>query len=326
MHKDLLAKLERIISFGDSAGVETFVSLYQPPEGMVLKKINLEPAASNQLLNDFQSSFAEIIEEFNDDDLRSVRLLSEADERANVVYYVDEKIEEESFLDKVNELNRIKNPAYWTDDRMFNFTKGDELSDIKYFIHSIGTAECHVFVYRQNFPINVIHRGKGKLYVTKSGTKMVLVPEDLMKIDTKIDAICTMEGDTYLFNLKLLERGSVFSSVSEKAFLQAVDDLDTLKIIEDIESLRNRAADMRYARKLVKSFRLSPINKIPVKDLMAFIKTNAKLCKLLPITAGNKLDLTRKQAQSAFLSLLTDDFLYSRLTQAEYRSLAKDKL
>lgn len=59
---------------------------------------------------------------------------------------------------------------------------------------------------------------------------------------------------------------------------------------------------------------------------MAFIKTNAKLCKLLPITAGNKLDLTRKQAQSAFLSLLTDDFLYSRLTQAEYRSLAKDKL
>ena len=69
-----------------------------------------------------------------------------------------------------------------------------------------------------------------------------------------------------------------------------------------------------FARRLMRAMDNSPVTALPTKTVLDFVRGHTKLNKVLHIK-DDKLDLSTKRAQNALISLLNDDFLYSKLTE-----------
>ena len=60
-------------------------------------------------------------------------------------------------------------------------------------------------------------------------------------------------------------------------------------------------------------------------DIISFVQGNEELNQVLIVKNG-KINLADDKAQMAFIALLNDDMLHSKLTNNDYHVLAKDKI
>ena len=106
---------------------------------------------------------------------------------------------------------------------------------------------------------------------------------------------------------------------------QSVDLIADLEYIDNVDGLRERLDELSFARRLMKAMDGSPVIGLPTPTVLDFVSNNPKLNNVLKVEGG-KIKLDTKKAQSAFVSLLNDDFLYSKLTNNDYESSSKDRL
>lgn len=95
-----------------------------------------------------------------------------------------------------------------------------------------------------------------------------------------------------------------------------------LPFIDNVDGLRARLDELPFARRLMRAMDNSPVAQLPPNDVLDFVRNHHTLRNVLRINE-DKFELSSKRAQTAFISLLNDDFLYSKLTQRDYESSAK---
>ncbi len=109
----------------------------------------------------------------------------------------------------------------------------------------------------------------------------------------------------------------------------AVENIGELKLLEDIQVLRDSAEEIAFARKLAKIKKGSPIfsNNIPKEVIVEFTKTNPGLKGAFKYSEdGQTIRLDTKKSKELFIKLLNDVFLRSDLTKEYYETRAKDKI
>jgi hypothetical protein len=100
-----------------------------------------------------------------------------------------------------------------------------------------------------------------------------------------------------------------------------------MDILENPEELRALIDDVRFARRLTKVGRSSPVIQQGISNasIIKFCRDFPKLAGRIRFNEGeNKISLDTQVSKDLFLKLLMDNYLTSELTNLHYESLAKD--
>lgn len=314
-------RLQGLVALGDDFGALVFFAI-RNEDGIVLKKANIINDVLTEIASGYRESIQAELNRFLQDDHMSVLNLSDRDERENVIYRYDIPDVEPSYFAQMREPVAEDAPEY-INDKLFQFDQ-ESFGDIDYFVVMLGTEENHVVVYRDNFNVNLLKQARGRYYLNKSGTQITNLKEDILRMDSQIDCML-LDDDFFIVNLKNLNTSKEFATIIKDRANQSVDLIADLEYIDNVDGLRERLDELSFARRLMKAMDGSPVIGLPTPTVLDFVSNNPKLNNVLKVEGG-KIKLDTKKAQSAFVSLLNDDFLYSKLTNNDYESSSKDRL
>ncbi len=314
-------RLQGLVALGDDFGALVFFAI-RNEDGIVLKKANIINDVLTEIASGYRESIQAELNRFLQDDHMSVLNLSDRDERENVIYRYDIPDVEPSYFAQMREPVAEEAPEY-INDRLFQFDQ-ESFGDIDYFVVMLGTEENHVVVYRDNFNVHLLKQARGRYYLNKSGTQITNLKEDILRMDSQIDCML-LDDDFFIVNLKNLNTSKEFATIIKDRANQSVDLIADLEYIDNVDGLRERLDELSFARRLMKAMDGSPVIGLPTPTVLDFVSNNPKLNNVLKVEGG-KIKLDTKKAQSAFVSLLNDDFLYSKLTNNDYESSSKDRL
>lgn len=312
-------RLHSLVDLEDGFGALVYFAI-KGDEGVILKKANIQGDVLTRIAKGYRESLLAELQRFEQDAQMAVVNLSDRDERANVIYRFDIPDTEPSYFSIMRE--PLEQPdTVFTGNKMFNFDR-DTFSDIDYFVIELG-AECNkVVVYRDNFNVNLLKRGPGRIFLSKSGTQITTVDNDVLRMDSQIDCLL-LDSDFYIINLKNLDTCKEFADLIRVRATQALGRIAELPYIDNVEGLRDRIqVELSFARRLMRAMDNSPITRLPPDTILDFVRNHHTLHRVLRIN-GDKFVLMSKRSQNALISLLNDDFLYSKLTQRDYETLAK---
>lgn len=321
--EEFLGHLQSIVDFGEGASLLIYFALKKEDGEIVLKKADIEREAQRKMGDGFIETLRGEIELFANDSERDVLDLSARDDRDNVVYRYDIDGEEPTFFASMREVMQPHEASYIEGDKKFHFDE-DSFSEISYFVIEIGTTTDKIVIYRNNYNINLLRQGRGKFYVCKAGERISQVKEDILKIDTQMDALM-IGSDFFITNLSQLDKSKDFAAIITKKAECALTEIEQLQLVDSVEGLQERLEELPFARRLMSTMKNSPIKSMPIKDILHFVNQNSALKKVLKIENG-KIKLPSKRAQDSFIRLLNDDFLHSKLSNRDYEARAKNAL
>lgn len=251
-----------------------------------------------------------------------VRDLSVADESPNAVYEYDY----DSYPEELNLFKQFNIEEVETVDH-FDFN-ADDLGHLFGYIIYIGSMKSGVILFKKHYPISLI-RGRFLLGVSRHKKRFEkLSGEDIIRLNN--DAQFLRVGDTmFVLDLKMLERNMGFSALIRCAAAEAIDAIEDLNILDDIEVLRDALEVPSFARKLSKVKKTSPIFELGISKeaIVEFTKNTPELAGKFKYSEDKtKIRLDTKKSKIAFLKLMNDAFLRSELTQQWYDASAKDNI
>lgn len=312
MNVDNLKSILQEILNSDVANIK----LYATTKQNETKKISISSDVSDNLLELFKKS----IEDMFLDDSKEYRLKSiddNNDEAAKTYYYFNG----ENTYERLNVLHNLSS----LDEEVFNF-ENTNLDDIETFYITISNGEKTIALYKKNYAINVLRRGK-TIFFTKHNENIDELKKDILKIDHSFQFMA-IENNILIVNLSMLETQLGYDEVITKKAQETVELIASLDFLEDIAKLEEMVQTKKIAKKinLVKNSQVLDIIQSDINKVKTFIDNIEDLKKSLKFTEDNKLKLNSKIGVERFLKLLDDAYLRSELTQTLYDSLNKEKM
>lgn len=322
--EELKARLQTIVK-QKGTNIDVFF-IMKGADGGVVKKANIANGATDGLRKAHLDNIGQLVSMMEEGlDSLTVINLSAADDRKSAIYRYDLD-DRPQFFDAFKEIADHQYDDYFSEEngRFFVFSK-DDLSQIDAFVIHIGNADNSLMIYRKNYSVNLFKRDR--IYLIKeSDTRFNTMKDDFIRLDAKIDFLY-VNGEVYIYNLEVLERFGDFHQIITKEATTSLEEIDTLGLVFNIDILSGRVDDLRFARKLAKISKDSPVFKVPQADIIEFTKKHPFLKDKFKYTAdGSQIELNSKLSQDNFIKLLNDDFLRSELTKIDYESPAKNRL
>lgn len=320
--QEFIDSLQRIIDLEVDCKALVYFAL-KKDGATTLKKANIQEAVLTNIAEGYRNTLKAEIKKFNADAERTVLNISDRDDRANIVYRYDIPDVEPSFFDKMREVTEEHPVNYFSDNRMFNFDI-DSLSDIDYFIIELGSEDNKIVIYRNNFNINLMKQAPGRFYFNKSGTQLTSVTDDILRMDTLIDAL-KMDEDFFVLNLGYLDSSREFTAIIRSRAENTINSIAQLNLVDSIDGLRDRLSELAFARRLMKVMDSSPVIDMPAAEVLDFVRNHEKLNKVLKVE-NERISIHTKKAQDYFIKLMNDDILRSLLTRRDYESSSKNRI
>lgn len=289
--------------------------------GFELRLACIEDATEPEMRSMFSDNVCSRIS--NNEDL-SICNLSVADDRANALFYYDY----EEYPDELLVFKNFNLLAAVDSVPKFNF-KEDNISSLYGYIIYLGTSNEGILLFKKHYSIALIKRECFLLGLCKSEELFEkLSSDDILRLNGDFQLI-RLDDKIYVTDIKVLERNLGFHDLVFREASTTIDAIDELKLLDDIQVLKDSAEDVSFARKLSKVKKSSPIfaNNIPKDVIIAFTKTNPGLKGTFKYSEdGSTIRLDTKKSKAAFIKLLNDAFLHSELTQEYYEARAKDNI
>ncbi len=310
MNKEQLDQaLQVFIDGGDNVEIIMY-GITQDDE--VPKRLDIEAADLPPIRSLFLDSISKTI--VNKED-HSVMELSNADERGNCFYSYDLEVPQElTFLESVIGDDTIET---------LNF-RDKRLSDISSMIVVMAIGDQELSLYKNVTPVEVI--GRGGFILGKHNERLKRFEDQLLRISPKFQVV-RVAGELIIVNLEAIERGFGFQEVIQREAQISLNAIGDMRIIENMDALTELVGDIRFARKLTKVAKSSPViyNEIPNHRILEFSRTHPATRGKMRYSNDNlQFQLDTKVSKDLFIKLLNDDFLTSELTTLHYESLAKD--
>ena len=309
---DLKSALQAI--YDDPAiGVTVYALVKGEPVAPI--KLDIEADALGGLKDLFIGSLREKIS--NRPSL-TVLELSSADDRLDAVYVYD--------LDDVpSELSSLE-AVVAQDSIPLLDVSSCSLLEIKALLIEIGNNTHQVVLYKLLPPVNVF--GKNNFFLKKNNTRLEKIDDEFLRISSGFQML-RVDGALVVMDLKALERSFGFHDVIKREATKGLMAIEGASIVENPDVLRELIDDVKYARRLTKIAKASPVlsANVPITAIVEFCKTFPRLAGRIRFNAAeDKIVLDTKVSKDLFIKLLMDDFLTSELTKFHYASLAKDKV
>lgn len=310
---ELKAALQPFYENYDEMGVSVYAIL-KDPNNPTPTKVDIEAAAMGGLKALFIQRLRETITQRED---LAVLNLSTSDERVDVVYVYDMELPEE--------LKTLESVLVSDDLPLLNL---DDLglSEIKALLIEIGNNDGQVVLYKTMAPVNVF--GRASFFLKKSQHRLEQIDNEFLRVSPGFQ-LMRISGELLVMDLNAIEKIFGFHEVIKREAALGVNSIETIQLIENPEALRELLDDVKYARRLTKVAKTSPVLRagIPNVSIINFCKTFPKLSgKIRFNETEDKIVLDTKVSKDLFIKLLMDDFLTSELTKLYYSSVAKDAI
>lgn len=312
MNVDNLKSILQEILNSDVANIK----LYATTKQNETKKISISSDVSDNLLELFKKSIEDMFLD-QDKEYRLKSIDDNNDEAAKTYYYFNG----ENTYERLNVLHNLSS----LDEEVFNF-ENTNLDDIETFYITISNGEKTIALYKKNYAINVLRRGK-TIFFTKHNENIDELKKDILKIDHSFQFMA-IENNILIVNLSMLETQLGYDEVITKKAQETVELIASLDFLEDIAKLEEMVQTKKIAKKinLVKNSQVLEILQSDIDKVKTFIDNIEDLKKSLKFTEDNKLKLNSKVGVERFLKLLDDAYLKSELTETLYDSLNKEKM
>lgn len=277
-------------------------------------KLDIEGSAQNGLRDLFIGSLREKVS----DRTFSVLNLSSSDERVDAIYVYD--------LDIPSELSSLEAVVTQDDIPVLDMSH-QRLIEIKALLIEIGNNSHQVVLYKTLAPVNVFGKSGG-VFLKKSSTRLEKIDEEFLRVSSGFQML-RVNGVLLIMDLEALEKSFGFHDVIKREAASGLRAIEAASIVENPDVLEELLENVKYARKLTKIGKSSPVlsARVPSGAIIGF-------CRIFPSLAGkirfnateDKIVLDTNVSKDLFIKLLMDDFLTSQLTNFHYASLAKDKV
>ena len=292
------------------------IKLYATTKQNETKKISISSDVSDNLLELFKKSIEDMF--LDQDKEYRLKSIDDNNDEAAKTYYC---FNGENTYERLNVLHNLSS----LDEEVFNF-ENTNLDDIETFYITISNGEKTIALYKKNYAINVLRRGK-TIFFTKHNENIDELKKDILKIDHSFQFMA-IENNILIVNLSMLETQLGYDEVITKKAQETVELIASLDFLEDIAKLEEMVQTKKIAKKinLVKNSQVLDIIQSDINKVKTFIDNIEDLKKSLKFTEDNKLKLNSKIGVERFLKLLDDAYLKSELTQTLYDSLNKEKM
>jgi hypothetical protein len=315
---ELKAALQVYYDNYDSIGIFVYAVL-KCRENASPVKVDIENEASDGL----KKLFVEALKtEISKKDDLSVLSLSSSDERRNAIYVYDlEEVPAElSALETVISKNGL--PPLNLNDH--------GLASIKALLIEIGNSTEQIVLYKTMASVNIFGRANNPryLFLKKSERRLKRLDDEFLRVSAGFQML-RINGKLLIMDLEALERSFGFHDVIKREAAAGIISIERASIVENPDVLRELLDDIKYARRLTKVAKASPVLQasVPGSEIVRFCKTFPKLKGKIKFNdAEDKIVLDTKISKDLFIKLLMDDFLTSELTKFRYASVAKDNI
>ena len=243
--------------------------------------------------------------------------LSSADERGNCFYQYDLEVPEG--------LKRLE--TIIGNDNLSNFSLSDnQFSNIESLIIVLADTKNEISLFKKLSTVEVI--GRGGFMLWKSNQRFERFKDQLLRISSSFQAL-KVGGEIIIIDLDAIEKEFGFHEVIIKEATKSLSVIEEKELIDNIDTLKELVSDVRFARKLTKVARNSPVIRlgIPNESIIAFAKNHPLTKKKMKYNdSQTKFDLDTKVSRNLLIKILNDDLLTSELTKLYYDSLAKDDI
>lgn len=310
---DLKAALQAYYDEYDDIGVSVYAILKDKasPEPI---RLDIEADALDGLKALFIQSLRDNISDRNE---LSVLNLSSSDERLDAIYMYD--------LEVPAELTSLETVITQDNLPLLNLNE-QSLSSIKALLIEIGNNIGQLVLYKTMAPVNIF--GRKNFFLKKSACRLEKIDNEFLRVSAGFQML-RINGALLVVDLEALERSFGFHDVIKKEAALGIGAIESIKLIENPDVLHELLDDVRYARRLTKIAKSSPVLKAGVSN-----ENIIKFCQTFPNLSGkirfnetqDKIILDTKVSKDLFIKLLMDDFLTSELTNLHYASVAKDSV
>ena len=294
------------------------ISVYAIIKGSQFKspvKLDIEDSAQAGLKDMFIGSLREKISNRHS---LSVMNLSSSDERVDAIYVYD--------LDIPDELSSLETVA--TQDNIPLLSVSDQsFFEIKALLIEIGNNSHQVVLYKTLAPVNVFGKSGG-VFLKKSSTRLEKIDGEFLRVSSGFQML-RVNGVLLVMDLEALEKSFGFHDVIKREAASGLRAIKTSAILENPDVLEELLDNIKYARKLTKVGKSSPVISAGIsnQDVIDFCRSFPSLAGKIRFNAAqDKIVLDTNVSKDLFIKLLMDDFLTSQLTNFNYASLAKDKV
>lgn len=244
-------------------------------------------------------------------------LLSSADERGNCFYQYDLEVPEGlGHLETIIGNDSLQN---------FDFNK-NKFESIESLIIVLADSKHEISLFKKLSTVEVI--GRGGFILGKSKHRIERFKDQLLRITSSFQAL-RVGGEIIIINLDAIEKEFGFHEVIIKEATKSLSVIEEKELVDNIESLKDLVSDVRFARKLTKVARNSPVIRlgIPNENIITFAKKHPLTKKKMKYNDNQtKFHLDTKVSKNLLIKILNDDLLTSELTKLYYDSLAKDDI
>lgn len=275
-------------------------------------KLDIEAEAEIGLKDLFMQSLRD---EISSKDELSLLNLSSADERVNAVYVYD--------LDIPEELTSLETVISQDDLPVLDLNKGS-LSSIKALLIEIGNNIGQLVLYKTMAPVNIF--GRTSFFLRKHESRLERLNDEFLRVSAGFQMM-RVNGHLLVLNLEVLEHNFGFHDVIKREAALGIDAIVSAKLLTNPDVLRELVDDVKYARRLTKIAKASPVLRAGVsgESIVQFCTTFPHLVGRIRFNEENdKVILDTKVSKDLFIKVLMDDFLTSELTKFHYASVAKD--
>lgn len=310
--EELIEQLSYFLNPENGIGAALYFVLDEEEE-TVIRFADIDDDVKNKL----KEQFLEYInEKFITNENLSYKNISEADERKNVVYNYDLENRPEA----LNILNLIVSVE---EQPTFDFNN-DSLNDLQGYLITLGNEANKLVLYKKHNSMNLLKRDK-RIFIIPSNERFTSIDSDAIALDKSFDFML-IQNSLIILKLTILERYFGFEEVIRGEAQTAIQQIEAMAILENIDGLTNEIQHKPFAKKML-TVKNSPVLALPVNTVISFIQNHPHLQNKIKCNDDNtRVNLDTKVSMKLFISLLNDDYLKSGLTQIDYETLAKDKL
>ena len=317
--EELISLLDPIIS--EDSFLQVYFIVKRGDENIVLKA-NINEENGKELKSNIIKSYKKKKEFLQGLDGDVYDIATNIDANQGVLYYsLDNNPNNFNLLSEVASHNVEEDDFFWI-GKGHSFLNKEELPLINGFIFSIGKRDIgYAYIYRKKHNFSLFQ--KSKLFKFRDG-KFTLYDDYLLSIDGVIDYLL-IDNEFYVFNNSVIETYGDIATVVKNTAKGYVDDIEAMDIVDNCEFLKNRIDnEMSFARKVISAAKLSPVKKLAKADIIKFINKQKDLKKIFK-PSEDKVYLSTRAAQNAFIKLLDDDYVKSSLSKKNYDALKKKR-
>ena len=277
-------------------------------------RLDIEHEALEGVKSLFMQSLHEVISDRGD---LSVLNLSSSDERLDAIYIYDLEVPEElTALESVIAKDEL--PLLDLNDR--------SLSSIKALLIEIGNNVGQIVLYKTMAPINIF--GRSSFFLKRSASRLEQIDDEFLRISAGFQML-RINNTLMVIDLSSLERSFGFHDVIKREAALGLAAIERAELVSNPDVLKELIGDVKYARRLTKVAKSSPVLKAGVssKNIIQFCQTFPNLVGRIRFNESqDRILLDTKVSKDLFIKLLMDDFLTSELTSFHYTSVAKDSI